>query len=82
MGLMSIYRETASFFGNKENEGSRRPRPFVNLKIRAKRNSQPYKTSMMGALSRWKRAVSIRRLQIVAGKVGRTHEVEIVEIAH
>ena len=37
---------------------------------------------MMGAPSRRERAVTIRRLEIVAGKVGKPHEVEIVEITH
>lgn len=67
----------------KKMKAFRQPRPFVNKKIsRAKKKPTPLKTSMTGALSRRERAVSIRRLEIVAGKVGRVHEVEIVEITH
>ena len=61
----------------------RQPRPFVKKKYsRAEKKTTALKTSVMGILSRRERAVSIRRLEIVAGKVGRVHEVEIVEITH
>jgi hypothetical protein len=67
----------------KQMKAFRQPRPFVKkIFSRAEKKTTALKTSMMGAPSRRERAVTIRRLEIVAGKVGKPHEVEIVEITH
>ena len=61
----------------------RQPRLIDEEKIsRAEKKPTALKTSTKGALSRRERAVSTRSLEIITGKVGRTHGVKVVEITH
>lgn len=79
-GLKSPKRKGSIF---SEMTAFRRCQNLLHKKnSRAEKKTTALKTSTKGALSRRERAVSTRSLEIITGKVGRTHGVKVVEITH